>query len=533
MGINSLFKRCFEKLKNISAWQKIITALFCFALSQAIVAGFSVHYVEIRSKYTENYIAYGTRAFLFGALLSVLFFPIAVLLFEFQAKVKISGTNIRSKKIFFLFWTIIFIAWIPYLLTFYPGGVVNDGLEVIKRAMRPGIPTDNHWTFPYVLTIKFFLWFGKLFSDDINEGIFIYVVVESLFVSSVCARLSSEIYSRIGKVYGILSAMVYAICGFFASYGMTLWSDGVFGALLVLLCIFLWNIKDDTSRFDIAKFILLSLFVCQWRNNGVYIYAFVILGMILIMRKKALHMIVCGMMIIMLTLFITGPVYDKLGVYKDSAAESMAIPIQQVAATVNSGYELSESQKEVVYAYVPEELWTEKYSPTLVDDLKYSANQGYMKEHSGDFIKVWMELLPDNFFTYVRAYLMQTVGFWKINSFQGNYWDYWIGVEDNDLGIKAKDLISLRFGRSISEILLWKMRFISSGTTVWLMLFSLCSLLYQGVGKERILVLLPLIGCWITIMLAAPIAFAYRYVFALALAFPIIILIPFKCTEGE
>ena len=463
--------------------------------------------------------------------------PVVMLLFELQLKLQSlqhKPDNRRKRPILFFLitWCIIFVCWIPYLLTFYPGGLVGDGVEVVRMAITPGVPSSSHWSIMYALILRAVIHIGSVgFHLGLNDCLFLYAILESIVYAASCAVICCELRRSFYwiKVLSYFSVLVFAISGYFALYSMTFWADGLFGSAIVLLSIQMWKCSR-TQKIEasaITKQFLLELFICLWRNNGIYLVAFVLLGTLIVTKKDAIRPVLAGCIVIAITLILKGPIYDAFGISKDSVRESVSIPLQQMAATINSGVKLTAEQGEVLYAAAPEEVWKGNYCPTLSDDIKFKIDQQYLNTHIADFMRVWFELLGQNVGTYVRAYLMQTIGFWKLNCFQGLYWDYWYGVADSyNYGLVEKDLIEDLTGKSWKPLLTQNMWFISSGTVVWIMLFSFFSILYQGKDLARLLFLFPLLGCWITIMLAAPIAFAYRYVLALAMALPLVIVIP-------
>lgn len=530
-------------MKTITWKQYFLSFLFSLLLSETIIVGTQVHYVDIRASFTENYIRYDWGCIMQGFLLAVIIFPITVFLFDLQKDMMLRDCKPvavqGNRRFFFIAWAVIFVGWIPYLLSFYPGGLVGDGVEVVRMALTPGLPKSSHWSILYVLILKAVINLGGMIFDDLNDCLFVYTIIESIFFSCSCAFICSNIRQRFYKIRFLpyLSLVMFAVSGFLATYSMTFWADGIFGSFIVFLCVLQWNIigERQTSRSNIIKMIVLNLLICLWRNNGLYIIAFVLVSIAVLLKRKGVKLIVSGLFSIIIVLIIKGPVFNALDISKDSLRESISIPEQQLAAVINSGHELSSEQEDILFTLAPKEVWLNNYCPTLSDDIKFNINQDYLSHHLGSFIKVWMELLPSNLDTYLQAYLMQTIGFWKLNSFQGNYWDYWYGVTDYyNFGLHEKDLIESTFGISIRPILIKNMRYISSGTVIWIMIFSFCSILYQGKELQRLLVLMPLAGCWLTVMLATPIAYAYRYVLPLAMMLPIIVFFPvFSITSSS
>ena len=529
-------------IKRITRGQLILSLIFSMLFSLALVVGRGVHYVGIRAGMKENYISFDGSSVIIWIILVLLLTPFVVFLFDLQKRHPLyeaeeAGQNGRkhNDRLFFLAaWCIIAAFRLPYLLTFYPGGLVGDGIEVVRMAITPGIPSSSHWSVLYALIVRAVLRIGDRLFHSLEKGLFLYAVLESIAYSGMCAALCCALRRRFSahKILSYLTVALFSVSGFFATYSMTFWADGIFSGMLVFLCLWLWNFAEQGTeeRFGIwglARLVFLELVVCLWRNNGIYIVGFMCVGMVVLMKKRAIRSAALGCMVIIITLMITGPVYDALGISRDSVRESVSVPLQQMAAAINSGYPMSSEQKEVLYSVAPEDVWKNNYCPCLSDDIKFKIDQNYLNGHMGDFLHVWASMMLPNLKVYIQAYLMQTIGFWKVNSFQGLYWDYWYGIQDNyNYGLEERDLIKEITGYSIRPFLVSCMRFISSGTVVWIMIYCLFSILYQGNDLRRLLVLLPLIGCWLTVMVAAPIAFAYRYVLVLAMALPVMILLP-------
>lgn len=529
---------CYKKISQFNNTKNeiIIVGIYSVLLSTAVILGHEVHYVKMRSSMAENYIDLDISCILTGISLAILIFPILIIIINTIKNNRIIEKNnidINIKNFFLTSWSIIFISWTPYLLTFYPAGIVGDGALTLEQVLHDGLPTHSHWGVLYILVLKIFIHIGRLFSPDINIAIFIYAVVQSLVYSMVCALVVTKLRKKgVSKLLSCIVIIVYAMSGYFASYSLSLWKDGIFSAAVILFILLLWDYpKEENPPFKYyMKFMAVSLFICFWRSNGMHILLLSIIAIVIILGKNTKKLITTGILVIIFTTVIQGPIYNMVGIEKDSIEQSLSVPLQQIAAVVSEDADsISEKQAEIIYSILPREEWINNYCPTLSDDIKNSVDAEYLQEHLGDFLKVWSELLVPHFSTYVEAYLMQTLGFWQPGEFQGNYSDYWIGIQDiYNRGYHQIDLIQNTTSLSVEDFLESRMQFISSGTMVWLLLFSAVVVLCQErYRRKRILVLAPLIATWMVIMVAAPIAYAYRYIHVLAMAFPIIFLIPF------
>lgn len=507
-------------------------------LSLAVVAGRDVHYAGMEGGADVNFIDWGADSLLASLALAVLVCPAVLALYRFALRRQLTPAQARPSRlsVWFAMWALIFVCWTPYLLTFYPAGIVGDGALTLEEALTPGVPSSNHWVVPVILTMRFFLWLGSLISADLHVGVFLYALAQSLLFSAVCAAVAYRLW-RAGAprwaAWG--SAAMYAVSGFFASYGMVLWKDTLFSAAVVWLALQLWELKENGPDWKwCVRFSLTALFLCFWRNNGLYVLVLCLAAVAVLLRRKSVRLLACGLAVVVFTMVVTGPVYDALHIRKDSISESLSIPLQQIAATIVSGAELTEEQQEFLYGLLPREEWIASYHPSLSDDLKGNdlLDTQQLEARFGEFLKVWAQLLPANFGTYVEAYLMQTLGFWQPGAFLGNYNDYWIGVQDvADRGWHLSDWIYFLIGYSPAQTLQRNTRFVASGTAVWLMILAAVLILAQGRDRRRLLILAPFAASWAVLMLAVPIAYSYRYIFMLAVGLPLVCVLPFCSTR--
>ena len=448
----------------------------------------------------------------------------------------------RGRRCFFIAWGLIFLCWSPYLLAYWPAGLVGDGSHALESALAGGVPSGNHWVVLYILTLRFFVRLAGLFGGSVSVGLCLYAVAQSAAFAAACAAVVWQLY-RLGipRLAVAACTVMYACSGFFASYGMAAWKDTLFSAAVVLLAMQVWQagVRGESPR-QAAAFFFTLLFVCFWRNNGIYVAVPTVVILAVVCRRQALRMAAAGAAALVITLAVQGPGYDALGIAKDSLTESISVPLQQLAATLCEGRPITEEQSEVLFSILPEEEWTQAYSPCISDGLKSNArlDGAYLEEHFSDFLRVWAELLPANLDVYVEAYLMQTLGFWQPGSWNGYYYEYFVGVQDlYGRGIVSVDWFREWTGLDVAGILQNHTRFVSCGTMVWVMLgvFFFCLAKPRGRRRADLLLLTPLLFSWLSLMLAVPIAHSYRYALMLPVALPLLCLLPLydRCAAHE
>ena len=130
------------------------------------------------------------------------------------------------------------------------------------------------------------------------------------------------------------------------------------------------------------------------------------------------------------------------------------------------------------------------------------------------------ELFFENPKEYVKAYIMNTAGFWCLNVagfdayIQNNVWP-------NTSGIEQTDLFQKWFGFSFQNVVNPK-KAISSAWYFWFLFFSMV-ICWKQFGFRKLAVYMPLFLVCATLMAATPIAVSMRYVEPLIFAAPLFV----------
>ena len=524
-------------LKRFRMRDIILILVFSLGLGVALSVTGELHYSGIWNGPGQNYLRIGGRTFLKGILFSVPVFLFVCLLTVFVDRVSFRAAEnpagkLRGLRLFFLVWAVLLISWTPYFLTYYPGGVVGDGAETLEYVIRTDQLT-SHWGVTQILALRLFLAIGRLFSDDVNVGIYLYALTSAVLYSGVCAAVITTLRAK-GVPFPllVLFTLIYAFFGHYASFSMCLWKDGLFGAGIVAFTLLLWVEPDDKepkARWAV-KSGLVILFICFWRNFVSYgLLAFGLLWLAFGKNKKRL-IAVLMVLVSLFAIIIQGPVYQMLGIEGRRIVETLAIPLQQVAAVVNAGVPLSEDQERVLFAMMPEELWSQSYTPAISDSIKRILPGEKLTEHLADFLRIWIELMVRYPHLYLKAHLMETLGFWQpYGSNQGFYFDWFLGVQDLfQRGYERRDLIREGTGYTLQYAVQDRMDYIPSGTLAWILLLSCLLVLCRRDGRGKgMRILIPYLCCWLVVFFSAPIAYSYRYVEMLAIGFPLIVSFPF------
>ena len=181
--------------------------------------------------------------------------------------------------------------------------------------------------------------------------------------------------------------------------------------------------------------------------------------------------------------------------------------------------------------------WQQNYAPCLVDQIKwnYFFDEDFLEQTKAEFIKTWISMGSKNPVTYVRAYLMETHGYWKPGVQDWYGYIQFIPEEINNVdryGIRMRDEFKQIFGFSIAEPIENIKGAIGSGTLFWVITgFMLLTIIKRRRGAW--IAYVPALANWLCIMIAAPAAYGLRYVFVFALGLPVYLFLPFICSKKD
>ena len=583
----------------------LYAALYAVVLGFSVAAGSNIVFGgDVSLSYTDNYMKpFGiTSLLMFTAVSAVSFAGIQVmlrfydrlrLLFVYPAQGKLqqeipqkktpqSGSPLRvdlqqavpkpedgafGKRRGFLFvLLLLLVSWLPYLLSFAPGSVLDDSLASITPWTN-GTPLTNHHPVVYSLLVGGFVYLSKILPLSLNAAVFLYSLVQSVCLAGTLAEMFCRL-QRAGARRCVLAAGVaYAmIVPYFPAYAMILWKDPLYSCALLWLSMLLFDaVRKEGVLSDCAwqvRWFLALLCTAFLRNNGAFCLLFMAAALLLSGQRKRFFCTACMTVIVALLFFtVQYTVYPLCHIADTEYTEKIGIPLQQLAATVAYQGKMGEEERAFLFKIMPEQEWKERYAPCLADKIKWTdgANMEYISQNKRSFWKVWGNLLLKNPAIYLRAYGMDTFGFW-VPGVQNRYGYVDLYITENDLGLHQTDLVQKLFGRTIRPLLKKRMIWIGSGTLLWMTLggMLLDILCREGSGSKITgskisgregsgskisgregekaggggwTIYLPALGNVLTVFIATPVAFSLRYVYVLAIGLPLYVLLPFLYAE--
>ena len=448
-----------------------------------------------------------------------------------------------SIKLFFMIFGIILLMWMPYVLSYFPGGLFSDTLVSIQQCFHY-IPYNNSNPIVYTLLIKVFLTIGAMV-HNYQIGIDIFGMTQVVVMAGILSYFVCWLYKK--NFSNLVLTLVVLFFFFFKlipMYAISLWKDVPFCLALFLYIIKTIDIIYNSGEIlkdkkEIAKYIILLFVVSFLRNNGLYIVLAMTLIIVICYYKKKIYKFAISSLIAFILIFaIRGPIFTKIGINSSSSGGPAtggwnAIMISQIFYTSVRDGNITPEQNELINKMCEINKLKEVYAPLLLDatTINPEFNNQYIVDYYSSIKKLWFELLLQNPTKYVESYLLSTLGFWDVNkAFPDAYVSNFMWpTTPTVFGVQQTDWIEKLTGQSIiDKIQVTKLY--SSAIFLFIMLASMIFTVYKK-NYKNLLMYLPALFTWGTIMLATPIAFSLRYVYILVLMIPLDFIIPFLSNE--
>ncbi|MCI8570065.1 MAG: hypothetical protein HFI43_01475 [Lachnospiraceae bacterium] len=425
-------------------------------------------------------------------------------------------------KVFGCIWCV----WFFFFLIFYPGTAMNDTIYILEE---PWLLSAQHPVVYNLYTYGLFR-LGSIWWNE-NWGLALISLVQITAMSYVISTAIALMRRGVKKWLCWAITAYFSFAPIFSTYAVSAIKDTPFCIWLFSLLILLYYAYESQGEEWGSKKFQFKVGICLWgmisfRANGLVIVAGMTVLLIMAYKnwRREILLLVFSAIVIAEGMDM---VLKPAGVEK-LFQESVGMQLQQVAASVNKGRELTAEQEDYLYQLFPEELWG-IYAPCCVDVIKWHEefNREFLNETKGEFLKIWTELFVRNPVVYVEAHILNTYGVWGIETRNEEQY-YFKDIYENDLNLYQKsplpECIRTLFYTYYCNRFTY--RYLSAGTAFWILAGEGLYLLYQR--KYRLAVVLSPVGMlFLSLLAASPIAFSFRYVFVLALIFPFSIVWPF------
>lgn len=481
---------------------------------------------------------------------SILFANLLASIFSALRSFSVTDTNARNlsgkrlSSVFLGAWLLISLCFLFWLLYNYPGEYTNDSdsqlLQILGKA-----PLSNHHPVAHTAFMGIFIHLGLWLSGgELSFAVAFYCAVQAIIMAACFAFLIETLYRFEVKFWVIWAVLgSFLLLPYHGSYSSTVWKDVLFAGIVLLLCTCVWRLMllSDLGKKAPLELVLLfvsSIGMCLFRTNGLYAFVVFLPFLVIYFFRRNRTAAVLPILSAVLAIVVRGPLYSSLDIAQPDTIEALNVPAQHIAAVISKGGEIKEEQYELLEKVVDIEKVAENYHPNNADYIKIlvreSGDQQYIAQHSADFLRLWLELGLQNPGIYLRAQINQTMGYWYPDV------DYWFvilhtsGMElSSELGL-YKDSKLPSFVEKLVHSLLFYLPLLpfaglvlSIGFALWvcLGLFTLC--IING-KKRELIIFIPVLAVWATLLIATPVYAEFRYIYCLFTTLPLLAVLPFS-----
>lgn len=443
----------------------------------------------------------------------------------------------NNKRTFFLTWAIIFVAWIPYFLNYYPGIISMDSMSQIMQSLSLK-NLSNHHPILHTVFIGICMNIGKSLGNY-NIGVAIYSLIQMLITSAIFSFTIYYMSKRnINIKIRIFTLLFYAFYPVNALYSITMWKDILFAGAMLIFTIMMTEIATNREHFLKSKLknvliVISMILVILFRNNGLYVVILTIPFMFIFARKHYKKLITITVIVLAFYGLWKGTIFAIFDIDEGSVREALSIPLQQFAR-MSKNENLTDDERWRIYKYLPVDNLGELYYPTISDQVKNNFdNEAFANDKIG-FVKLWIKLCLKYPRSAVEAFLCNNYGYWYPETvnwvvareiYQSNL------ESEQALDLKTTPIIKIESLEKYNTILdrrdlpLNSMIY-SIGFIFWVVMAMLMYAIYKKEYK-LILIYIPVIVLWGT-CLASPVFGEFRYIYSMFTCLPILIGIHFR-----
>lgn len=535
-----LFNQIYLFLSNINI--KYFLVLF-------IAICFSIAYFLSPIFETTNFIPINWFRLPYGFVLYIFLLTILVFAIKYYHQIDNTKCNnkdykISNKFLFIISFIIFFLLGIFYLLIYYPGTGMYDTIAIIGNENSLGYAKQHPWF--YIIFIHFIVKIAKFFGGNYETAL----VLESLFqifcYSLLCSYLLVWLNKKNIKLIPLLLVFsIYAFSPILNLYKIALFKDILFSIVLIAWTPILYDFVETDGKILYSKknfiFISILILLSLLRNNGFYVTAFILLVLFIfcLFKKIKVFKQIIYLSLIFLSVILFNICFEKINKIDHLFKETVGIPLQQIARTVVENGNIAEYEMDFINIVIPIDFIKSKYDPYTVDTLKWRGspiNNKFLNKNKIKFLKIWFDILLKNPKIYLKAYLYNTYGFWSITNnrqIRDRYNTIYVKALENffvENNIHIKSIFSMKV-QTILENITYEATndSLNEGLVFWSFIL-LISVLIIIKDTKYLIIASPIFGGWLTLMVATPVAFQYRYILFISLSLPLfigIILLPF------
>ena len=484
-----------------------------------------------------------------GVILFAVYYGICLFLFRQRDKVCSGKKHYTERKLDFIWrekvspgkeFLIVFVCFVilylPAFLAVFPGIFGYDGPVQIEQFFSSERPITAHHPLAHTILLGVCFSVGNFFFHDYNAGLALYTILQNLIMSFAFSYAIYWMRKRGAIFWGrLLALLFFATNPIIQLMNCNTTKDTLFSGFFLLVFIFYIDILRNWSKKGALKFMVASILMCLFRNQGYYLLLFCFIILLLTCRKKKVNVCKVVLLSAIIGWFCMSPLISLLQIEKGDPREMLSLPMQQMAAVWKQD-EMGETVLDPKDKQKLEELISvdglEQFQEDSADPVKSAFSTAVLKEDLLGYARLYLKIGIDHTKSYIDTFFKLSSRYWDPYQY-GNYRGLMysnVFPEINICGIERTPILPSYYQyledmtNCISRLPVIRLIF-SQALPVWLMFFLFAVALRERnseIGNALIL----LLGQW-GILLLSP-AFLIRYTLPLIVCVPVLVMLVFS-----
>ncbi len=436
-------------------------------------------------------------------------------------------------KTFFVSFSLVVLVGLFYLVVYYPGTGMIDTLNILVS--KDLEVADQHpWSYVYLneAVVKLV----KLFGGGYEAALVVLSLIQIFLTAVVYSYCIVWLQKKGLALLALIPIALFLIfCPFLDIAMVSIFKDMLFSLLMIAWMPVLYDCWATNGKIlrkpATLSYLCLLIVLSLVRNNGIYVVFLMLIALSLAFLKDYRKQVI--VLWVALACTIGGnALFEKANGITHLFKETVGIPLQQIGGVVYYGGDITSEEEKFVNSILPIYFIKKHFDPYDSNQLKWGdipLNDEFINDHKYKFLWLWVKLAFTNPKIYIEVYLKNTYGFWSLDNSDKLRAYTTIFVKDpefanwfEDENIHIKDRLPPHIQTPLENFLTDLANFVGEGTSFWIFIALWITFGLKN-GPRSLIVGSPIIANWLTIMVATPLAFQYRYVLCTIMALPVML----------
>lgn len=335
---------------------------------------------------------------------------------ESDSENKIINILFNKKYSVFILTLIIFLAWVPILISFYPGNFSYDAgtqLRMINFDLITKYHPVIHTLFLYITMVL-----GNKIFLSYEIGLLIHSIVQMLIMAFIFSYTLIYLHkNKFPNKINIIFLLIYMLLPIHSMFSITTTKDIIFSGLFNLAIIKLIDLSLNTDNFfekkiNIISFIIIFVLLLAFRNNMLYACILFLPFVLIILRKYLKKIMLLFMSIIFIFIAYDLTLTKMFKIPNGPRVEAFSFVVQQLARVYNVENLNIEEKQEIEKLYNNGSL--NKYNSHISDPVKSEFNTIEFMGNPKKYLSLYLNLGIKYPMTYIDSIFTNNYSFFYL-----------------------------------------------------------------------------------------------------------------------